>query len=354
MKSRPIHASAPCGAPAIGREIGRPIHASAPCGAPAIGRRTLLATTLAAPFLGAGAARAQERAVNILVPFSPGTSIDTLARLAAEHLRRSRGLAAAVENRVGGSGVIATQAVARGPHDGSMLLVTTNTFVTTPSLLPSLPYDPISDFAPVIHLASVGMALCVHADMPSRDVAGFVAALREKPGAVAYGSPGVGSPQHLGMALFLQRTGTQALHVPYRGSAGALPDLSAGRVAAMFVPVNAAVPLAAEGRVRLLAVAQPRRSAQAPAVPTMAEAGFAGLEIEVWFGLLGPAGMPAAQVQRLNLELNAMLEEPAVRQVLARQELEPKGGPVEAFAGLVNGERARWARVIREAGITAE
>jgi tripartite-type tricarboxylate transporter receptor subunit TctC len=106
--------------------------------------------------------------------------------------------------------------------------------------------------------------------------------------------------------------------------------------------------------VRLLAAAQPRRSAQAPEVPTMAEAGFSGLEIEVWFGLLGPAGMPAAQVQRLNGELNAMLEDPAVRQVLARQELEAKGGPVEAFAALVNGERARWARVINEAGITAE
>lgn len=334
MKGRPIHASAPGGAAAIGR----------------LGRRALVAAALALP----AAARAQARSVTILVPFSPGTSIDTLARLTAEHLRRARGVAAAVENRVGGSGVIASQAVARGPHDGSMLLVTTNTFVTTPSLLPSLPYDPIGDFAPVIHLASVGMALCVHAEVPARDVAGFVAALREKPGALAYGSPGVGSPQHLAMALFLQRTGTQALHVPYRGSAGALPDLSAGRVAAMFVPVNAAVPLAADGKVRLLAVAQPRRSAQAPEVPTMAEAGFAGLEIEVWFGLLGPAGMPAAQVQRLNLELNAMLEDPATRALLARQELEPKGGTVEGFAGLLNGERARWARVIQEAGITAE
>ncbi len=313
-------------------------------------RRALLAAALAAPMV----ARAQDRVVSLLVPFSPGTSIDTLARLTAEHLRRSRGVAAAVENRVGGSGVIATQAVARAPADGRTLLVTTNTFVTAPSLLPSLPYDPISDFAPVIHLASVGMALCVNAEVPAQDVAGFVALLRARPGGVNYGSPGVGSPQHLAMALFLQRTGTQAVHVPYRGSAGALPDLSAGRVAAMFVPVNAAVPLAQDGRVRLLAVAQARRSAQAPAVPTMAEAGFAGLEIEVWFGLLGPAGMPAAQVQRLNGELNAMLEDPAVRQVLARQELEAKGGPVEAFAALVNGERARWARVITEAGITAE
>ncbi len=311
-------------------------------------RRTLLLGALATPAL------AQGGGVTLLVPFSPGTSIDTLARLAAEHLRRSRGVAAAVENRVGGSGVIATQAAARAAPDGRTLLVTTNTFVTTPSLLRNLPYDPIGDFTPVIHLASVGMALCVHRGEAAQDVAGFVAAAKARPGGLDYASPGVGSPQHLAMALFAQATGAPLNHVPYRGSAGALPDLAAGRLAAMFVPINAASPLAQEGSIRLLGMATARRSALAPAVPTLAEAGFPGLEMEVWFGLLAPAGLPTAQVQALNAEMAAMLAEPAVRAVLARQELEPKGGAPAAFATLLAQEKTRWAEVIRRAGITAE
>lgn len=324
---------------------------------PSAERRAALAALLAAaPAL----ARAQadnplgERSVTIMVPFSPGTTIDVLARLIAEHLRRRLGAVAAVENRVGASGTIATQAVARAQPDGRTLLVTTTTFVTTPSLIRGLTYDPLADFAPVANLATGAVALCAHPSLGASSVAEFVALARAQPGRIDYASIGSGSPQHLAMALFSQAAGVELTHIPYRGSAGALQDLAAGRVPAMMVPVNAAVPLRQDGRIRILAVATGARSEIAPDVPTLAEAGFAGLEMDLWYGLLAPARTPPALVQRLNEEMARMLAEPAVAALLRNQGLLPAPGSPEAFGTLLASERDRWAAVIRAANITAE
>ena len=307
------------------------------------------------------AARAQtpenllgDRPITLMVPFSPGTTIDLLARLIAEHLRRRLGAVAAVENRVGGSGTIATQAVARAQPDGRTLLVTTTTFVTTPSLIRGMTYDPLADFAPVSNLAWGPVALCAHPFLAVSSVAEFVALARARPGRIDYASAGNGSPQHLAMALFSQAAGIELTHIPYRGSAGALQDLAAGTVPAMVVPLNAAVPLRRDGFIRILAVASPARSDIAPDVPTLAEAGFPGLEMDLWYGLLAPARTPPALVRRLNEEMALMLAEPAIAAQLRQQGLSVAAGPPGAFGALLLAERDRWSRVIRAANITGE
>lgn len=295
-----------------------------------------------------------DRAFTLMVPFSPGTTIDVFARLISEHLRRRLGAVAAVENRVGGSGTIATQIVARAQPDGHTLLVTTNTFVTTPSLIPGLTYDPISDFAPVSNLASAPLALCVHPSLPAETVAAFVRLAGERPGRIDYATAGNGSPQHLAMALLSRATGIQLTHVPYRGSAGALQDLAAGTVPAMMVPVNSAVPLRRDGRVRILAVTSRTRAEIAPDVPTLAEAGFPGLEMDLWFGLLAPARTPPAIINRLNEEIALMLQDLSVMRLMREQALVSAAGPPSDFGAFLINERDQWAKVIREAKITAD
>ncbi|MFT8245688.1 Bug family tripartite tricarboxylate transporter substrate binding protein [Roseomonas sp. BN140053] len=331
-------------------------------GHPVLRRRATLGGALAGALLAAaprsaaaqGADPLGERPFSLMVPFSPGTTIDVLGRLISEHLRKRIGAVAAVENRVGGSGTIATQAVARAQPDGHTLLVTTTTFVTAPSLVPGNPYDPIADFAPVANLATGAMALCVHPALGVSTVAEFVERAKAQPGKIDYASIGNGSPQHLAMALFTQSAKIQLTHVPYRGSAGALQDLAAGTVTAMVVPVNSAVPLRRDGRLRMLAVASGARAGTAPDVPTLAEAGFPGLEMDVWYGLLAPARTPPAVIRRLNEEMALMLRDPAVEQLLRNQDLVPAAGPPEAFAALLAAEKARWTGVIRAAGITAD
>lgn len=295
-----------------------------------------------------------DRTVTIMVPFSPGTTIDLLGRLIAEHLRRRLGAVAAVENRVGGSGTIASQAVARAQPDGRTLLVTTTTFVTTPSLIRGMTYDPLADFAPVANLATGAVALCVHPALAAANVAEFVALAKARPGRIDYASAGSGSPQHLAVALFMQAAGIELTHIPYRGSAGALQDLAAGTVPAMVVPLNAAVPLRREGLIRILAVASAARSDIAPDVPTLVEAGFPGLDMDLWYGLLAPARTPATLVRRLNEEMALMLADPAVATLLRQQGLSAAAGPPEAFGALLLQERERWSHVIRAAGITAD
>lgn len=324
-------------------------------------RRAALAGLLASAALPSASAQTlarteslTDRPFTLMVPFSPGTTIDVFARLISEHLRRRLGAVAAVENRVGGSGTIATQIVARAQPDGHTLLVTTNTFVTTPSLIPGLTYDPISDFAPVSNLASAPLALCVHPSLSAETVAAFVTLARERPGRIDYATAGNGSPQHLAMALLSRATGIQLTHVPYRGSAGALQDLAAGTVPAMMVPVNSALPLRRDGRVRILAVTSRTRAEIAPDVPTLAEAGYPGLEMDLWFGLLAPARTPPAIINRLNEEIALMLQDPSVMRLMREQALVSAAGPPGDFGAFLINERDQWAKVIREANITAD
>jgi tripartite-type tricarboxylate transporter receptor subunit TctC len=310
-----------------------------------------------APLIG-GRAAAQPRLpdgpVTIVVPYTPGTGPDLLSRLISPVLQNRFGQPVVVENRPGASGNIGTQFVARAARDGRTLMLQPNTFIMNPSLFRQVPYDPIGSFAPVVLLATGELVLVVNSDVPVQDARGFVEHARARPGEVDYASPGNGTPQHLAMALLGLRAGIQLNHVPYRGAAPALQDLIGKRVAAAILPVHTALPHVGSGTVRMLAVCGDRRAEVAPDVPTLAEAGFPGAQADLWFGLFGPAGLPEEFIGRVNADLNAWLREPATRQALQAQGMQPAGGTPEALGELARRDLQRWAEVIRQAGISAD
>ena len=314
-------------------------------------RRPLLAASLAAL---AAPAIAQDGAVTIIVPYTPGTGPDILARLVAPVLQAGLGQAVAVDNRAGASGNIGSQAVARAAPDGRTLMMQVNTFVMNPSLFRQVPYDPVNAFAPIALLTRGDLALVVHPGIAATNAAELVALARARPGAIDYASPGNGTPQHLGMALFAGAAGIELTHIPYRGSAPAIQDLLGRRVAAMFLPVHTALPLAAGGQIRMLALGSAQRAASAPDLPTLAEAGFPDVLVDLWYGLLGPAGMPAAQVARLNGLLNAWVGDAATAGALRAQGMVPAPATPAAFGELIARDHARWARVIQAARISAD
>jgi tripartite-type tricarboxylate transporter receptor subunit TctC len=325
------------------------------------GRRRLLAgiASVALTVARAGGAAGAEAPwpdgpVALVVPFTPGTGPDVLARLLAPALQARLGQPVVVENRAGASGNIGTQAVARAAPDGRTLLLQANTFTMNPRLFRQVPYDPVASFTPVVEIATGDLVLAVNPDVPADSARAFADLARGARSPLDFASPGVGTPQHMAMALFALTAGIALNHVPYRGSAPAIQDLLGRRVAAMVLPVHTALPLAAEGRIRLLAVGSPRRSAAAPEVPTMVEAGFAGAEVDLWYGLLAPAGLAAPLARRLNDAVNDWLALPATREQLRAQGMQPAGGSPAAFAALVAEDTARWARVIEQARIAAE
>jgi len=291
--------------------------------------------------------------VTVIVPYTAGTGPDILARLIGPPMQARLGQPFVVDNRAGASGVIGTQAVARAAPDGRTLMMQANTFVMNASLFPQVPYDPVRAFAPVALLARGDLALVVNPDVPARDARALAELARARPGTVDYASPGNGTPHHLSMALFAQAARIELNHVPYRGTAPAIGDLIGRRVAAMVLPIHVAMPLAQAGQIRVLAVGSEARSAAAPDVPTLAEAGFPGVQADLWFGLLGPAGLPDDLVRRMNDGLNAWLAEPAAAGALRAQGMVPTPSTPEEFGRLVARDHARWAAVIREAGITA-
>ena len=316
-----------------------------------------LAALAALPFLPRPAAAQPgprpDGPVTIVVPYTAGTGPDLLARLAAPFLQPRLGQPVIVDNRAGASGIIGTQAVARAAPDGRMLMLQPNTFVMNPSLFQQVPYDPVRAFAPIALLARGELVLAVNPDVPARDARAFAELARARPGELDYASPGNGTPQHLGMALFALTAKVEMTHIPYRGAAQAIQDLLGKRVAAMVLPVHTALPLAQSGGIRMLAVGSAARLPAVPDVPTLAEAGFPGAQADLWFGLLGPAGLPDALVRRLNADLNAWLAEPATAEALRAQGMVPTPATPEAFGVLVARDYARWAAVIREARITA-
>jgi tripartite-type tricarboxylate transporter receptor subunit TctC len=302
-------------------------------------------------------ARAQklsDRPIVIVVPFTPGTGIDVLARIVGEELRQRWSQPVIVENKPGASGNIGTQAAARAEPDGHTLMMTVNTFVMNAGLFKSLPYDPLRSFEPIVEVATGALALAVHPSVEAKSVKELIAQAKAKPGEITYASPGRGTPQHLAMELFKLTAGVDLRHVPYTGSAGAVNDLVGGHVKAMFIPVHTVLPLAAENQVRVLAVGSDRRSAMAPNVPTLAEEGVTGFDVDLWYGLLAPAGTPKEIVERYNAAVNEILATPKVKEALAVQGLIPVGGPPQRLAELIARDMPRWAKVVKESGITAD
>ena len=294
------------------------------------------------------------RPITIIVPYTPGTGIDILARALGSELARHWAQPVVVDNKPGASGNIGTQIAARAAPDGQTLLVVAKTFVTNVSLFKNVPYDPVKSFAPVVKLATGSIVLAVHPSVPADTVPAFIAYAKAQPGKINYGSPGFATPHHLAMELFKHATGTDLVHIPYKGSSGVMSDLVGNHVSAMFVPTHVALPLAADRAIRILGVASPERVAAAPNVPTLAEQGVTGFDVDIWFGLLAPAGTPADVIARTNAVINEFLRSPAIEGALAKQGLITAGGTPDTLAQLIAHDMAKWQRLIREAGITAE
>jgi tripartite-type tricarboxylate transporter receptor subunit TctC len=313
----------------------------------------ILAMALASMKPGLALGQSQQT-IRLNVPFSAGTGPDLLARILGEELRQRWNQPVIVENKPGASGNIGTQAAARAAPDGLTLLVTVNTFVMNASLYRSIPYDPETSFVPIAEIATGVLALVVH---PSLNVSTFpelIALARSKPGEINYASPGRGTPQHLAMELLKLTAQINLTHIPYAGSAGAVKDIAGGHVSAMFLPIHTALPLAETGQIRILAVGSQARAQQATQVPTLAELGVTDFDVDLWYGVLAPAGTSKDIVDRYNAVFNEILAQPNVRAVLDRQGLIARGGPPERLAELIAKDRLRWARVVKDAGITSE
>ncbi|TDH63440.1 tripartite tricarboxylate transporter substrate binding protein [Dankookia rubra] len=315
-------------------------------------RRAVLAAAILAP-----AARAQDaypsRPVTITVPWAPGGSTDILARTLAEPLRLALGQPVVVENRSGASGNIGSAAVARAAPDGhALLFATMSTHAMNAALIKDMPFDPVEDFTAVALLAFVLNTMVVHPSVPARTVGEFIAHARANPGRLAYASAGPGSTNHLCAAMFCRMAGIEMVHVPYRGGAPAVLDTVAGQVQLFFSAGTQTLPHVREGRLRLLAVTEEHRSALLPDVPTVAET-VPGYAMAVWYGVLGPRGMPPAVVARLNAEINQALLLPEVKGKMAAIGVEVAPEAPADFAARMRADAAKWGRVIRELGVTA-
>jgi len=304
------------------------------------------------------AAQAQERypsrPIRVIVPFTAGTGIDILARTIGQKLSERFKVPVVVENRAGASGNIGTEAVAKAPADGYTLLMTASTIVQNAALSRSVPYDPVRGFSPIGLTAIGNLGLAVHPAVRAKSVAEFVALAKAQPGRLNYASPGSGTPHHLAMELFKLHFGINITHVPYKGTAGAVTDLLGGQIEAMFLPVHVALSQAQAGKIRLLAAGGSRRSPVTPELPSLAEEGVREIDVDIWYALFGPAGMPRDLVNLIGAEVAAILAQPEVREGLQKQGLNPVTGTPEELARLVETDLERWTRVVRSAHIGAD
>ena len=294
------------------------------------------------------------RTIQIVVPYTPGTGADILSRILGLKLAERWKVGVVTDNRAGASGNIGTDFVAKSAPDGYTLLCSATSFGTNPAINQRLPFDPVKGFAPVVLLATSSVAVIVTPGLPAKTMREFLELARNQPGKLYYSSPGNGGPQHLAMELLKLDAHIDLVHVPYKGSGGALADLVGGHVQAMIVSLQTAAPYVQSGRLRMLAVMSAERSPAFPEVPTLKELGLADLEVDTWYGMFAPAGTAAPIIAKLNAELNALLGQPEIRELLAKQGMAAAGGTPERFGELVKNELARWARVVASAGIKAD
>ncbi len=303
----------------------------------------------------APAAHAQawpSRAIKIVVPFAPGGSTDIFARLVGDRLSTALGQPVVIDNRPGAGGNIGADAVAKAPPDGyTLLMATTGVMAINNAMYKSLAYDAEKDLKPVIYIASITNVLIVPADSPLKSVADVVAQAKGAPGKLSFASSGAGSSTHMSAELFRLMTGTELLHIPYKGSGQAMPDVISGRVSMMFENMPGAVGHIKGGKVRVLAVTGLQRTPSLPDAKTVAESGVPGYESLSWSGIAAPAATPPEVVARLNREINAILANPDMKQKLAEQGAEAVGGTPEAFGEHIARERQKWSKVVRDAAI---
>ncbi|MCC6533141.1 MAG: tripartite tricarboxylate transporter substrate binding protein [Burkholderiales bacterium] len=302
------------------------------------------------PVLGQSAYPA--RTVRIVVPFAPGGSTDILARTVALHLTPVLGHQVIVENRPGASGNIGADNVAKAPADGhSLIMGSIGTHATNALLYSKMPYDPVKDFSPITLTAIVTLVLVTHPSLPVSSVKDLIALAKARPGQVNYASGGNGASQHLAGELFKYLTGTNMQHLPYKGSAPALPDLLSGQVPVMFADMPLVMPHIQSGRLRALAVAGRERNPALPKLPTVGQAGVKDYYAFAWYALFAPANTPQEIIARLNPEVVKILKTPEIRDRLLAQGAEPVGSSVAELREFQASEISRWATVIKAVNI---
>ena len=314
--------------------------------------RALTALACAAVCVLAQAQEYPARPVRIVVPYSAGGGLDTLARAIAQRLTEAWGQQVLVENKPGGNTIIGTEYVARSDPDGYTLLLTEPALVINASLYSKLAYDPFKDFAPITGLVAVNQALVVNPSLPVKNVGELIELAKKRPGELSYASFGAGSSGHLNMEMFQAMAGIKLNHIPYKGAAPALTDVAAGHVQMMFGSVGVVLAPWKAGRVRMLAVGSARRLAKYPDVPTVAETGLSGFEATAWLGLFGPAGTPREVIGRINAQVQEIFADPAFRgKNLDPQAFEPIVSSPEQFSDYTKSDALKWGKVVRGAGV---
>ena len=320
--------------------------------------RRCAAAILALSLLPAAPALAQgaypTKPIRLVVPFTPGAGTDTVARFVAQKLSERLGQQVVVENRTGAGGAIGAVEVAKAEPDGYTLLFVASPFTTVAASAKNPGYDPVGQFVPVAPIASGPLAFVVNPAVPATTMREFVELARREPGRLNYGSAGTGSVNHLALELLMARTGTTIVHVPYRGIADATKDLIAGTLQAMTASIPAALPLAADKRVRVLAVTGPKRIPQMPDVPSWQEQGVANAEVINYWGIVAPAGTPRDAIAKLNAETRRVLAQADVRERLEREGAELIPGEPERLGVLIASDLANWKKLIAEARLTFE
>jgi tripartite-type tricarboxylate transporter receptor subunit TctC len=293
--------------------------------------------------------------VRIVVGFPPGQATDTIARILAEKLTTRLGQPFIVDNKPGAAGIIGTEAALKAPADGYTLLFSSSgPLAVNPSLYSKLPYDPVADIQPIALAVRVPLFLVVNPNAPYKSLKDLVDAARAEPGKINYASGGSGVTNHLAMEMLKSALNVNLTHVPYKGGPPAVSDLIAGHVTVMFETGPAVIPHVNAGRLRAIAVGSASRSSAQPQLPTISEEGVPGFDAVAWVGLVGPAGIPAPIVQKLNAEVGAVFSMPDVRERLMALGAEPAPDSVEEFRAYIRSEMAKWGKAVRDSGAKAD
>jgi len=306
------------------------------------------------PFTTKGASAWPDQPIRLIVPYTPAGGPDMIARFVGERLATRLGQPVVIENLPGASGNIGSQLVARAKPDGNTIMSQVNTLVMNPSLYKNMAYDPVTDFAPIGLTAWGSLVLVAHPSQAPNTLAEFIAAAKAAPRTINYGSPGVGTPHHLSMALIETDTGIELVHVPYKGSAGAVQDLLGGQIPYMFLPVHVAATYIKSGKLKALAIGSAKRHPLLPDVPTLIEQGLKDANVDMWYGLFAPRDTPDEVMARLNSELAAILDSDEARDAFGKQGLTPATSTSTELAEIVKRDRDRWADIIVKRGIKAE
>ena len=294
------------------------------------------------------------RPIRIVIPYSPGSVADVFARIVAQNMQEQWKGSIVVESKSGANGSIAAEEVARAAPDGYTWLLVTTYFTASPALNPQLRWDPIRDFIPVGQICRAPNFFVVPASLPVKTVADYVALAKARPGTLNYSHPGKGSTGHLGFELFKRLAGIDVVGIGYRGYPQMVPDIASGLITSTFLSANQALAQVQTGSIRIIGAISDGRSKYFPEVPTLAEQGFADAQVTPWFGIVLPAGAPRPLVERISMALEAALATGEVREKLDVAGCEPKSAPLSQFGDIIKSDVALWARVVREAGITAD